>query len=150
MKINIQHQIVEIDDEDWPLISCYKWCISKTSIYCSLGNKATTMGRLLLNIVDSDLQVDHKDGNFLNNKKENLRKATQSQNNANQIKWNGCYTSKYKGVTWSKKARAWQAQIAKNGKRFFLGYYSTEENAAKAYDEKALKLYGEFARFNLQ
>lgn len=91
--------------------------------------------------------IDHKDNNGLNNKWENLRKASKRDNSANVlIQENN--TSGYKGVTFDKSRNKWLAGIKYNYKRINLGRYDTAKEAAMAYDKKALELFGEFACTN--
>ena len=91
--------------------------------------------------------IDHKNTIRNDNRWENLREASQSQNSGNQkISINN--TSGYKGVTWRKNIKKWNAQIIKNKKKFHLGYYSCPIEAAKTYDKKAIELHGEFAKVN--
>lgn len=89
--------------------------------------------------------IDHIDGNSLNNKIENLRTASQSQNMANSRKKN-TNTSGYKGVTFRKDTKKWQSAIMVNGKHISLGSYEDKEDAAIAYEAGALKYYQEFAK----
>jgi hypothetical protein len=89
--------------------------------------------------------VDHINGNSLDNRKENLRLATSSQNAMNAHKRAGT-KSKYKGVSFNQNL--WRSGIYLNGKRIDLGYFKNEIDAARAYDQKALELFGEFARPN--
>lgn len=97
--------------------------------------------------------VDHKDRNRLNNYPDNLRDSTTSQNNANKGSYSGS-VSKYKGVNFihrgNKGKKRWQARIAFKGKRQSLGYYHTDEDAARAYDVAAKKLHGAFAVLNFR
>jgi hypothetical protein len=90
--------------------------------------------------------VDHIDGNALNMRRENLRIATRAENSANAAPRGG--KSCYRGVHEGRPDR-WVAQIAKQGVRFHLGTFDTEEEAAAAYDEKAKEVHGQFARLNL-
>lgn len=95
--------------------------------------------------------VDHKNGNQLDNRMENLRGATPEQNGFNRRKkFNALKppTSIFKGVHKKAPHRNWSAAIAKGGQSFHLGSFKTEEEAAKAYDEKARELFGEFAHLN--
>lgn len=90
-------------------------------------------------------QIDHIDGNRLNNAFCNLRLATNAQNQWNKSK--GIYNkSGYKGVSWSKVRQRWAANFYHNKKRVFLGYYERPEIAYAAYCKAAAELHGEFAR----
>lgn len=92
--------------------------------------------------------VDHIDGDPANNKIINLRQATLCQNQANQKKRSNKTSSIYKGVYLFKRDMRWMAYINKSGKRHHLGYYDTQEDAAKVYDEAAKHLFGKFAKLN--
>lgn len=94
-------------------------------------------------------QVDHIDGNRLNNRIDNLRLATAKQNGANRGKQIN-NTSGYKGVCWNARYKKWQAGIqitlAENKKYLHIGYFDTPELAHMAYCKAAAELHGEFAR----
>jgi len=92
-------------------------------------------------------QIDHINRVRDDNRIENLRDVTQSQNQWNRSIQTG-RTSKYNGVVWHKRDKKWQAAIRINGKKKHLGYFVLEEDAARAYDRAALKYYGEYANFN--
>jgi hypothetical protein len=92
--------------------------------------------------------IDHIDGNSLNNKIENLRPATQSENMGNsRMKSNN--TSGIKGVTFRKDTSKWAAAVMKDGKHISLGSYVTKEEAAVAYLEGAKRIFGEFAKADI-
>jgi len=92
---------------------------------------------------------DHIDTNKLNNRKSNLRPATNDENIKNRNKFIGNYTSKYKGVTECKRRKKkWQAQIQVDNKYIYLGRFLTQEEAAIAYNEAAIIHHGEFANLN--
>jgi hypothetical protein len=91
------------------------------------------------------LEVDHKDCDPSNNRWDNLRLATASQNQANK-KVSRANTSGFKGVSWHKDDKRWRAQIRMGGKKVHLGSFDTPESAHRAYSEAAMKHYGEFAR----
>lgn len=99
-----------------------------------------------------DLVVDHINGNTLDNRTQNLRNCTKLQNQYNQAKHKGKRHSKYKGVTFREnlKSRPWEAFIYADQKSKRLGYFATEIEAAKAYDDAATLAYGEFAKLNLR
>ncbi len=105
------------------------------------------MHRLILNVTDSKLFVDHIDHNSLNNCRSNLRLATNSQNQANSII---AYpkTSKYRGVSLIKRDNKWMSQIRKEGKIIKLGIFENEEEAAITYDKACFEIYGQFANLN--
>lgn len=90
------------------------------------------------------LQIDHIDGDGLNNRRTNLRWATQSQNFANRRPMEG--TSKFKGV--SRFRRKWQVKVKLNRESHWVGLFDDEVEAAKAYDAAAIRLFGEYARLN--
>lgn len=91
-------------------------------------------------------QVDHRNGHGLDNRRENLRYATYTQNHANQQKTRG--TSRYKGVWWAAHVEKWGAQVHVNNRGKHLGYFDDEKKAALAYDRAAVESWGEFARCN--
>lgn len=110
--------------------------------------KQIKLHRYLLDAPD-DMQVDHINGDALDNRRENLRLATPSQNQANRRKRQAT-TSIYKGVSWHKKARKWRATIGiGNGKQQHLGFYDDPVAAAAAYDARANALFGAYACLNL-
>jgi hypothetical protein len=92
------------------------------------------------------VQVDHANGDTLDNQKYNLRLATHGQNKQNSRKTPGC-TSRFKGVSWNKVNCRWEVRIGSN--RLYLGCFENEEEAAAAYDVAAVKAFGAFASTNL-
>lgn len=98
-------------------------------------------------IIKSGYEIDHKDGNKLNNLENNLRISTKTQNNQNsRIRKDNI--SGYKGVIWYNKLNKWRAYITINKKQIHLGYFNTKEDAARAYNIAAIKYFGEFAQLN--
>ena len=89
--------------------------------------------------------IDHIDMDKLNNKIENLRPATKSQNGFNRCK-PVHNKSGYKGVSWNKERQKWDAEITFNKQRIRLGRFSDVKRAAQAYAEAAARYHGEFAR----
>lgn len=102
--------------------------------------------RMLGRVLDSTEHVDHIDGDGLNNSRKNLRLTTISQNQQNS-RLRVTNTSGYKGVSYSKDRKRWEARIEYDGKQKFLGYFDSPEQAHQAYCEKARELFGEYARF---
>lgn len=143
----------QIDDSDYDLVIPFRWYTNeyRKGIYRAMKNASESspemyMHRLIMNALKGQT-VDHQDRNGLNNQRYNLRLCTHGQNLSNQ----GLHadnTSGLKGAYWSKKDCAWFSNIRHEGKTKFLGYFSTPKDAAKAYDEAALKFRGEFAATN--
>lgn len=92
--------------------------------------------------------VDHKDRNPLNNCRENLRVCTHAENMRNRENRKINKTSRYKGVYKPKRYKKWVAYICCDRKIYRIGVFEKEEDAAEAYNKKALELHGEFASLN--
>lgn len=92
-----------------------------------------------------DLQVDHVNGNSLDNRLCNLRLATPAQNKANRGA-NRNSSSRHVGVSWIKAHQKWRAQIEYGGRNHHLGYFTTEDEAASVYQARAVAVRGEWAR----
>jgi hypothetical protein len=143
--------IALVDDCDINLVSGYTWTrtnkgYARTGIAVGKGKRRYIHMHRLVSGLPSSVHLDHKDGNRLNNCRDNLRPCTQSQNQANRRKVAG--SSQYKGVTWNQGCRKWQAAVKKDGKNFYLGLFSDEAQAALAYKVAATELHGEFAHSN--
>jgi hypothetical protein len=89
--------------------------------------------------------IDHRDGDATNNRWNNLRRATRSQNSANRRRPRH-NTSGYKGARLCRKSGKWRATIGMNGKKIHLGTFTTPQEAHEAYLKAARKLFGKFAR----
>lgn len=146
---NVEH-ICTFDEEYFTEIFEYSWrvAIKKNEIYVRSRDKATGENLLLHRLITKcpkGLLVDHKDGNGLNNLRENLRICTSYENQRNRI----TRIVKYKGVHFHKRDKRFQANIKVKNKSIHLGYYKEEIEAVKAYNEAALTYHGEFARLNV-
>jgi hypothetical protein len=91
--------------------------------------------------------VDHVNRNGLDNRRNNIRSCTKSQNAANSVKRKGT-SSKFKGVTWHKQNQKWWARLALSKSSKSLGLFDSERDAAVAYDVAALEHFGKFAHRN--
>lgn len=96
----------------------------------------------------SGVFVDHINGNPLDNRRNNLRLASRSENNSNRRKTKNTTSSIYKGVSFNKKIKKWTAYISFNKKHEHLGCFNCETAAALAYDKRAKVLHGEFCNLN--
>lgn len=145
-----QGYIALIDADRAELVSKYAWYVLTGYHYaatrCPDSGKIIYMHRLLTN-APSGYHVDHINGDVRDNRSVNLRVCTHSNNLCNQpIRRNN--TSGYKGVSFRKDTKKWQAKIRVACKQHHLGYFLTKEDAALVYNEAAIRLHGEFAVLN--
>jgi HNH endonuclease/AP2 domain len=94
--------------------------------------KKFRLHRVVLELKPGDPEVDHINGNRLDNRRSNLRVASHSENEQNRHGLSANNTSGYRGVTWNKRARKWSARAKLNGHSHFLGYFDTPEEANDA------------------
>lgn len=145
-----------VDDDDfekfghkaWFCSSC-GYAVRTVDVLLNDGRKRKSreiLHRLILN-VPKGKQTDHINGNKLDNRKTNLRIVTKDQNNLNRGPRLRS-TSRYKGVCWDNQKKKWMAKIGTSGKTIFLGRFSSQEDAALAYNKAALDIQGDFARIN--
>ena len=145
-----------VDQADYYWLNRFNWTIrrSNSSVYAfrfldepGKNTKIISMHRDIMK-PRKGLLVDHRNTNSLDNRRENLRNATKSQNQQNRNKVKRKTTSRFIGVYREKRTGHWVACIARRGKRMNLGTYGNELDAAKAFDAAAKKYRGEFARLN--
>jgi len=140
-----------IDDLDYDLIPHNAWMVNPKGYPQRTFNRNGKRSAVKLHkiLIQTDLQVDHINHNKLDNRRDNLRIVTSQENAFNRIKSPGT-TSIYKGVTKRvrKNKTVWESQIAKDGKRIYIGRFKTEVEAAIAYDARATELFGKFACTN--
>jgi len=181
-KDTLSDQVALIDDEDYekvmsalgPRSKWYAHCPPGATHYAMAWSHVTTLMHRVIMDAPKGMDVDHINGDTLDNRKQNLRLCTRSQNCMNK-KLRSDSQSGYKGVyevkkPWKQKyvskktgevtyhywlpKKPFQAYIAdpntpaKRKRHIKLGYYATKEDAARAYDKKAKELHGEFARLN--
>ncbi len=104
------------------------------------------MHRQIMN-TPTGFDTDHINGDKLDNRRENLRISSRSQNNANMSKLSN-NTSGFRGVSWDRRAKKWQARLNKDSQLVYCARFDTKEAAARAYNQKSLELHGEFAKLN--
>jgi len=128
-----------IDLEDFEKVNSYKgtWCVSYekcgNNYYCNINyaldigkRKILQLHRIIMNVTNSKIKVDHIYHNTLDNRKSQLRVITHQEN---------CFNTNAKGYSWHKKAQKYRAQICIDGKRKYLGLFNTEEEARGLYLE---------------
>lgn len=138
-----QNKVATVDDEDYEYLCAWNWCASWSgkNFYAFTGYAPYYMHKFLVHAP----YVDHRDGDGLNNCRHNLRACTNSVNRQNTGPHKG---RKYKGVYWHTIGNKWYAQIRKDGKSYHLGMFKDDKDAARAYDEAALRMYGPEATTN--
>jgi len=169
-----QGQFAKVDDEDYDFLMLKKWHAKKnTNSFYAIHSKnngnvieKTLIHRYIMIkhglLTDLSKEIDHIDHDGLNNQKSNLRACTHADNAKNKRPWR---RSKYLGVSLSKDQRAYflkdgtrrvskttyryRVSIMSDGKKFDLGSFKAEKDAALAYNEGAIKHHGEFANLNV-
>lgn len=131
-----QNKVALVDDEDYDILNKYNWCahLEGNVFYatrCPGKGNYQRMHRVILSPIPSGLEVDHIDGNGLNNQRSNLRIVTRRVNQQNRHI--NDKKSRYPGIFYSKKDRVFIARIRIHGERRFLGYFKNEIEAANQY-----------------
>lgn len=145
-----------VDEEDYEQISKHVWTHVAWRT-CEYAKRKDNFGKTISmhqSILNTDQEVDHIDGDGLNNVRANLRIVTHAENIQNQ-RVQTRSTSGYRGVThfpdagrW-KRNKPWRARIKIDGRDITIGYFATKEEAASAWNVKALQAWGEHARLNV-
>lgn len=147
-----------VDDEDFEALSAHRWRVDRTTdqrryAVRHMGRTPVRMHAVIMGTVGMgrSLHVDHIDRNGLNNQRSNLRIVSPAFNRANGVKFERPCSSAYKGVHFvgRLKVRPWQARISIGGKHLHIGYFTTEEDAATAYNFALEEHYGEQVVFNV-
>jgi hypothetical protein len=146
-----QGKVAVVDEEDYAELLKHKWYASqggrttyaKRDVRKNDSRQTIYMHREIMSPLPS-LQIHHINHNGLDNRKSNLCICTQSQNSQSKIPQTSG-ASQYKGVYRHKNNGKWRSAITHNKKRFYLGVFSSQVQAAKAYDDKAFELFGDFA-----
>lgn len=148
-----QGKVALVDDADYEWLNQWKWhaekkhgiWYAKRSLYTNGKQINIKMHSLILG-TPKGMQSDHKDGDGLNNQRYNLRVCTYAENQHNRAIRIDSKSSVFKGVSHYKYG--WRVSIKVNYKSINVGYFKDETEAAKAYDQAAIKYFGEFANLN--
>lgn len=150
-------RVALVDDEDFDLVSQYRWVVREQLVegrrpngpyaHTHSGPRHQRVCLLMHTLLTGWPLTDHINHNGLDNQRANLRPATDAENRHNSRPVVGT-SSQFKGVTWHRGVRKWQAQIGAAGKCRYLGCFASEEDAALAYNEAALELFGPRAFLN--
>ena len=163
-----KNRYAEIDAEDWEKVENYKWYLLRNPhsnihyahafVYPNGKQKGFYMHRHVMGVTDRRIHVDHANHDGLDNRKSNLRKATPTENMHNQRRLKPKKISPYKGVYYNpysttnsrqyRRSKPWDARICVSKKAIYLGVFETKEEAAMAYNEAAIKYFGDFACLN--
>ena len=151
LKLYLESKNILVDEDDLPRILDVNnyWNVlthkhGGKAVYTTVNTEIFYLHRLITN-APPHLMVDHRNVNGLDNRKDNLRLCNNQQNCMNQKPRNG---RKYKGISKLPSGR-YRARVTIEGSHFHLGVFKTEELAALAYNEWAIKIYGEYARLNV-
>lgn len=161
MELNLKgsHTPALYDQVDDPVISLFQWYLLKVGpskkpyVFTRIQGRTLSMHRLLMATPAKGLEVDHVNGNGLDNRRDNLRVCTISQNRQNGPGWakRKCQykgVSKIKRATGNKGGRPWEARLCWEGKQRVVGYFKDPLSAAHAYDEAARTYHGRYACLN--
>lgn len=145
-----QGKVALVDDGDFKYLNQFKWCLShrgNNGYAVRQKNRKKVLMQYVILPKREGLQLDHINGNRVDNRKVNLRYCTKKQNSRNMLP-----RRKYKGVYLKKDRlhtkKKYETQIRFNYKGIHVGYFESEKDAALAYDNAARKYFGEFARLN--
>lgn len=142
-----------VDDADYEWLNQHKWYAGKRrqSWYAYRGTEENghkiAMHQMILR-TPKGMKTDHRNGDGLDNRRENIRICTNTENVRNQRTQQRQKSSVFKGVHWCATYKRWVSKIKVNHRRIYLGRFHNEVEAALAYDVGALKYHKEFAKFN--
>ena len=150
-----QGKVALVDDEDFEMLNRYKWSAMRgantyyayTHIILESGKRTSIAMHRVIMQTPVGYETDHRDRNGLNNQRFNLRICTHSQNQGNRKLTKGSLSG-YKGIGWHKRDKKWWSKIVFERRAIYLGYFDSKEEAAKAYNEAAIKYHNSFVCLN--
>lgn len=153
MDIIIKNKLIKIDKQDLDLFNSYIWHIEKRKsgieyLGTRILDKIVLFHWILID-KQTGMEIDHINGNGLDNRRENLRICTHKQNMYNKKLYKN-NKSGYKGVYMQTGRNKFSVQIRVNGKKIRLGNFKNKEDAAIMYDKSAKLYFGEYARLNFK
>ena len=151
-----------VDDPDWEVVSRLQWCpkyggrTTYAGAWSPTHKKSVTMHRLLLGFPPKEQgEVDHINGDGLDNRRQNLRVVPHQRNSQNRRAkldclsgLKGVYFEDIRGESVNPRRRPWKVMIETGGVRENLGMFETKEEAGRAYDLAAIRLFGPYAKLN--
>lgn len=137
-------KVALVDDEDFETLSCHKWCADKKgrtwyAVRRPGPGRANVLMHSAIAGTPAGMTTDHIDGDGLNNTRANLRVCTKGQNRQNQTRKIERCTSRFRGAHWDPVNRKWISSIRVCGIKKYLGRFSTEFEAAGAYDAAGIE-----------
>lgn len=137
-----------VDDSDKELVSAWKWrAVNKGRRTYAVSTSDYKIAHRIILDAPRGLEVDHRNGDGLDCRRQNIRLATKKENQHNRTSTAGS-TSQYLGVSWDSERQRWAVQISIDGRSRRIGRYLNEEDAARAWDFAAKEIYGDWPRLN--
>lgn len=132
-----KYEVIVDDDVEVPSSVCRVYA-KKDYFTVRHNNKSVKLHRWIMNITDKNIHVDHRNGNTLDNRRDNLRLCTNKQNTQNK---------RVKGYYWDKSHKKYRTSIRIDGKLKCLGRYNTPEEAQKVYRKAHAEAFGEYSPY---